>query len=247
MERERLLECLAADAARLRAAAARELAAAVPSCPGWTVADLVSHVGAVYLNKVESIRTGVRPSPWPPPGLAAEEPLALFDRAYDELWRELTERDPAAPAYAWYEPDQTVGFWVRRLAQETVIHRVDAEQAVGEPVAAVPADLAADGIDEVLTRFLAYDLRDGVPDDLPRPDGRSVAVAVGGARWLAVLDPAGVRVASDTAGQAAAQVSGDPEAVLLWLWGRADDEAVRIDGDPTLISLFRVLLVATTQ
>ncbi|MEJ3749915.1 maleylpyruvate isomerase family mycothiol-dependent enzyme [Actinomycetes bacterium KLBMP 9797] len=247
MERERFLECLAADAARLRAAAARDVAAAVPHCPGWTVTDLVQHVATVYLHKVECMRTGVPPSPWPPPGLAAEAPLALFDRAYDELWRELTERDPAAPAYAWYEPDQTVGFWVRRMAHETVIHRVDAEQAAGEAVAAVPADLAADGVDEVLTRFLAYDLRDGVPDDLPRPDGRAVAVAVGGARWLTVLDPTGVRVEPDTAGQAAAQVSGDPESVLLWLWGRAGDEAVRIDGDPTLISHFRAFLVAATQ
>lgn len=245
MRRERFLECLAADEARLRAMVERDLAAPVPNCPGWTAADLVEHVAMVYLHKIECIRTGAQPQAWPPK--VDEQPLALLDRAFDGLWRELTERDPASHAFAWYEPDQTVGFWVRRMAQETVIHRVDAEQAAGEPVADIPADLAADGIDEVLTRFLAYDLRDGVPEELPLPDGRAVAVASGGARWLATLDPGGVRVEPDTAGQPAAQVSGDPQAVLLWLWGRAGDETVRAEGDPALISQLRALLIATTQ
>jgi Mycothiol maleylpyruvate isomerase N-terminal domain len=36
----RLLAYLAADFARLRAVAPADPAAAVPSCPGWTVADI---------------------------------------------------------------------------------------------------------------------------------------------------------------------------------------------------------------
>ena len=47
------------------------------------------------------------------------------------------------------------------MAQETVIHRVDAELAAGEPIAPIPDDLAVDGIDEVLERFLAYGSRGG--------------------------------------------------------------------------------------
>src|SRR5258707_13109966 len=42
------------------------------------------------------------------------------------------------------------------MAQETVIHRIDAELAAGLPVTPVPDDLAADGVDEVLKRMLAY-------------------------------------------------------------------------------------------
>jgi Mycothiol maleylpyruvate isomerase N-terminal domain len=58
MDDSRFLDCLAADYAALRqAAAAAELTAPVPSCPGWTMADLVAHVGVTYLHKVVIMRT----------------------------------------------------------------------------------------------------------------------------------------------------------------------------------------------
>src|SRR5690349_7476552 len=123
MDDTRLLDCLAADFTRLRAVAPTDLAAAVPSCPGWTVADLTRHVGEVYLHKTRAIREGVEPEPWPPKELADEEPLALLDRTYAGLLDELTTRRRDEPAGSWYAPDQTVGFWIRRMAQETVIHR----------------------------------------------------------------------------------------------------------------------------
>ncbi len=64
MEYKRLLECLDADATRLReVAATADLTATVPSCPDWTMADLLRHVGAVYLHKVECMRLGAHPSP----------------------------------------------------------------------------------------------------------------------------------------------------------------------------------------
>ena len=76
MDSARLLESLAADFARLRAVATTtDLTIAVPSCPGWVLADLVGHVGTVYLHKVECLRHGSHPEPWPPPGLADEEPV----------------------------------------------------------------------------------------------------------------------------------------------------------------------------
>ena len=54
MENERFREYLSADFARMRAVAAgADLSATVPSCPEWTLADLLRHVGAVYLHKVE--------------------------------------------------------------------------------------------------------------------------------------------------------------------------------------------------
>ena len=56
MERSRLLDCLAADFARLRAVVPTGPGAAVPTCPGWTVADLTRHVGEVYLHKTLAMR-----------------------------------------------------------------------------------------------------------------------------------------------------------------------------------------------
>ena len=39
--------------------------------------------------------------------------------------------DPAAPSWTWWPDDQTAGFWLRRMAQETAVHRVDVELPLG--------------------------------------------------------------------------------------------------------------------
>src|SRR5262249_19609333 len=140
---------------RLRQVAARDLTAQVPNCPEWTVDDLVRHVAMVYLHKIECMRQMRNPQPWPP-DTSGEPALDLLDRCYTELRAEFDARGPEAPAHPWYLPEQRVGFWYGRMAHETVIHRVDAEQALGEPLAPIPDDLAVDGIDEVLVRFLSY-------------------------------------------------------------------------------------------
>jgi uncharacterized protein (TIGR03083 family) len=130
MEHSRFLACLAADYARLREVASIDPAAAVPTCPGWTVADVTRHVGEVYMHKTLAMRQGAEPEQWPPPSLAEEEPIPLLERAYAELLDEFAARKPEDPAGTWYKPDQTVGFWIRRMAQETVVHRIDAELGV---------------------------------------------------------------------------------------------------------------------
>jgi len=87
MEASRYLDCLAADYGDLRDAVATvEPTVTVPSCPGWTVADLVVHVSQVYLHKAALMRTGEEPQPWPPPHLAAEPPLALPGSARTRRW-----------------------------------------------------------------------------------------------------------------------------------------------------------------
>jgi uncharacterized protein (TIGR03083 family) len=258
MERSRLLECLAADVARLREVAASNLTAAVPSCPGWTVADLVRHVAEVYLHKVECMRLNASPDPWPPADLASEDPIELLDRAYAELAGEFAARDAASPSRTWHEPDQTVGFWIRRMAQETVIHRLDAELALGVPVAAIPEDLAVDGIDEVLKLFAGYGSHVWLEDFEPvlaGAKGRTVIVGVdGGPGWLVRIEATGVDV-SDADPAAAAStavdgtVSGSAVGVLRWLWAResAGVSDVQVEGDEATLTELRNLLVASTQ
>jgi hypothetical protein len=193
------------------------------------------------------MRIGKPPEPWPP-DLTGEDPVVALDRGYRELVAELTERDPAAPTHTWYEPDQTVGFWLRRMAQETVIHRVDAELAAGATLAPIPTELAVDGIDEVLVCFLSFHSH-GWPEDFGQTlagcDGRTVSVDAGAAAWSVRLTPAGVDVTSD--GAADARAYGTPDELLLWLWRRAADEAVRREGDPELVATLRQLLGTATQ
>jgi uncharacterized protein (TIGR03083 family) len=251
MEPTRFLDCLAADESRLRDLGSRDLTAAVPTCPGWTVADLVEHVAMVYLHKVESMRRGgVSESSWPP-DVSGEEPLALLDKAYDSLVAEFAARDVTdGPAGTWYDPDQTVGFWIRRMAQETVIHRVDAELAAGEPVAAIPDDLALDDIDEVLVVFLSYGSRkwhDYFAEQLPAI-AETVLVTTADRGWLVRLDADGVSVEAALAtAEAQATVGGTPQEVLLWLWGRGAEDSVQRSGDGSVLGRLRRLLKTATQ
>lgn len=249
METTRVRECLGADLDRLRQVAAGDLGAQVPTCPDWRMADLLRHVANVYLHKVESMRLGALPDPWPPPGRPEEEPLAMFDRAGAELLAEFDARPVSERAGHWYKPDQTVGCLLRRMAHETVIHRVDAELAAGEPVAPIPADLAVDGVDEVLVVVLGY-LSHRWPvefADLPRDrPGPAVRVQAGDHGWLLTPTPAGVEVTAGGEGDAAATVDGDPPAVLQWLWGRPA-RGVRVAGDPGTIARFQGLLREAAQ
>ncbi len=249
METSRLLTFLADHFTRLRDVAAKDLTAAVPSCPGWTVTDLARHVAEVYLHKAAAMREQRLPTPWPP-DLSGEEPIALLDRAYAELLAELDRRSPEDPAWTWHQPDQTVRFWVRRMAQETVIHRVDTELALGGASAPIADDLAVDGIDEVLRIFLGYGTetwRDDFGDQLTDWGDRSVLVTTDGGRWRLAVRPTGVVVTGDDGDGAAATIQGAPAPLLLWLWNRGGQAEVTVGGDQSLVDQLRRLLVMATQ
>jgi hypothetical protein len=108
-----------------------------------------------------------------------------------------------------YPRHQTVGFWIRRMSQETVIHHTDAELGTGQPVAPVPADLAGDGSDELLKVFVAYSVAtrgDYFTDILAGSPGRTYAVRTEGAAWRVRTGP-GLFAVQDGAGDDAADVT----------------------------------------
>ena len=252
MDDSRYLECLAADYGDLRdAAAAVELTVPVPTCPGWTMGDLVFHVAEVYLHKVTVMRTGEWPEQWPPPGTEQEAELPLLGRAYGELIAEFSARQPTDATPTWYDPDQTVAFWIRRMAQETVIHRIDAELAAGLPVTPVPDDLAVDGVDEVLNRFLGYDVEalDQVKGGHLATDGSqdTITVLAGQAAWTVRPSPSKVVIEDGASNDPRVVIAAPPDPMLRWLWGRADDNAVRVTGDLAWADYLRRMLTAVTQ
>lgn len=239
------LECLEADYTRLREVV--DLSAPVPSCPGWTGDDLVRHVAEVYLHKTETMRQGAWPRPWPPS--LPEDSLAALDDAYGQLVGELSARKPSDTALTWYGPDQTVGFWLRRMAQETVIHRLDAELTAGVAHAPVPSDLADDGVDELLECFLAYASEED-PEEmgalLADCDGRTVQISTEEGGWQVQLGPDVVTVERGHF-DAEAMVAGEAGAVLRWVWRRTGDEDVQLGGNRWVIGKLRALLGVTTQ
>jgi uncharacterized protein (TIGR03083 family) len=257
----RYLELVRSEADLLAdTAALHDLDAAVPPCPGWTVRDAVLHTAEVYLHKISSTRNGVMPKPWPPepwpPAEAVADPVGFFRRAQGELLTEFESRDPDSHSATWWPPDQTVGFWCRRMAQETAIHRADVESA-GGAITPIDPELALDGVDELLGLMLEGDWSDVTPEEWGDVDpqagaGRPIELRSGERRWRVVAHPD----RNDVTGVAGEPVDGPPaeatvEAgasdLLLWAWGRAPDSAVTIDGDPSLVKALRDRLVLATQ
>src|SRR4051812_48184059 len=117
---ESYLDHLRAEAGRLSAVARQsDLAADVPTCPGWTIEDLVGHCADVYAHKIQILRLGRAPSPEervePPTGAAV---LDYHDEQVSDLVKELEQRGAADPAYTWFPGESSTGFWFRRMAQE---------------------------------------------------------------------------------------------------------------------------------
>jgi uncharacterized protein (TIGR03083 family) len=235
MDSARFLTCLKADYTRMREVVQGHYDARVPTCPDWTVADLTRHVAQVYLHKVELIRNGKQPETWPPAEFEKTDPVLLLDRGYTALTAEFAARKPSDPTKTWYTPDQTIGWWIRRMAQETVIHRIDAELACGALVAPVPDDLAVDGVDELLKVFVGWAYSQW-PEDfteaLKDSPGHSYAVRIDSvadsspASWLIRTARDRLTVTGGTGEETAepvtadVTVSGTPTAVLRWAWNR---------------------------
>ncbi len=245
MTPETYLAHLRRDAERMAALAGGGLAADVPACPGWTVGEALVHTGEVYSHKVACMRLPGGPQStddWDHGPGEGGDAVAWFRARLDELTDELAARGADAPAYTWYEPDQTVGFWFRRMAQETAVHRVDVESGF-DAVSPVADDLAVDGIDEVLDLFLRYQHEDVGPDG---PGRGTVAVRTGDHIWRSTLTADDVELSREP-GHADAVVSGEPSELLLWLWGRRPDTAVTREGEDDLLRGFRERLRVVTQ
>ncbi len=239
------LRHLDADGQRLREIAAPHLDADVPSCPGWTVTDLVDHVGEVYLHKVHCLRHG-RPSAWPAER-PEQPPLDKLESAHSALLAELRARDETTEAYTWWPAEQTAGFWARRMAQESVVHRIDAEQAADD-VTSIDASLALDGVDEVLTRFLGDP---GLGWPVAEIPPATVVLQTRDRSWTVCLESDSVAVEPGTVGDKAdatdAVVAGDPVDLLLWLWGRGPIDALRTDGSAATLTLLSERMAVATQ
>ena len=141
-------------------AAAIDLSSPVPGCPEWTVHHLLSHLVGVYRYVVAGLDTGTAPElksgSWGDIAKDADV-REVLRHEHARLRDRLGARGSDSPAWTWWPAEQTAGFWHRRIAQETAVHRWDAESAVSGPEGARPIDavLASDGIDEMLGWLLS--------------------------------------------------------------------------------------------
>jgi uncharacterized protein (TIGR03083 family) len=126
------LEAIRGESLRILELARRDRDRPVPQYPGWTMAELLSHVGSVLGRTTLICRE--RPTerisgPRPPEG---SDVLAWYEAILAEMLSTLEESDPDTPVWGFW-PGPCIGLWERRMVVETGLHRWDAEQAFGEP------------------------------------------------------------------------------------------------------------------
>ena len=159
---------------------------------------------------------------------ADTELLAWCREGGEWLQGVLAAADPATPVWTW-ATQKDVAFVQRRMAQETAVHRVDAEQAAGAPASIDPA-LAVDGVDEFF-QFFPVGKRDRAT-----PLGGSVhlhATDTDG-EWLVAEAGGGLAFSRGHAkGDAAAR--GTASDLLLLLWRRRDPGDVEVLGDAAVL------------
>jgi uncharacterized protein (TIGR03083 family) len=213
--------------------------AAVPSCPDWKVADLLAHIGRIHrwVTGILVDRKGERGEHWsenePPP---PDELLGWFAGGVDPLADALRESGPNVEVWTW-TPDQTSGFWARRQAVETAVHRYDAQLAAGAP-APVERDLAVDGVDELFDLIPYWPWASRV-----KGDGETLHFHCtdGEGEWFVRLHPEGVTVTREHAkGDVAAR--GSASDLLLFLYGRVSAEQLDVFGDAALLAHWRELV-----
>jgi len=220
--------------------------AEVPGCPELTLSETLRHVGSVHRVTRLWIQLGHRPDQWQRAPLDGD--LVGFVRSgLSELLIELSRHAPTDPCDTWWPADRTHGFWRRRMAHETTVHRVDVQAAAGGPVHPIDQDVALDGIDELL--FLWFSHRLGELK-ISLPQEGAVALSAGDRHWLAIFDGPRCLARRGTeadARSADAVVSGEPQEVYLWSWGRLPDQSVRISGDQEAVGQLWTLLRPATQ
>lgn len=205
----------------------------VPTCPDWDVAGLLAHTARVY-GFVEATRAaGSAEAPVRVPGPEPDDTVIdAFVEAGDALSRGLRESAGDAPLWSW-TPDATVGFWRRRTAFETIIHRVDLELAIGLAPGAVDADLAADGIDEWLDSYV-------IGREQWRSIGHDTASVhlhctdADGEWMLRIAEGQAVLTREHAKGDVA--VRGPAWPLLLAGWRRAGTDGLEVFGDGELFA-----------
>lgn len=233
-----LLEQISDRSAALREAAARvDLAAPVPGCPGWSVRDLVAHLGEV--QRFWAVVAAAGPRQQPPgddevPGrLPSGDLLAWSEESTGALLAALRQAGPGQGCWTWWAaspaPQDTTAV-ARHQVQEAAVHARDAQAAAGS-TAPLPAAIALDGVDEFLTVSLG-----AMAGWQPWPhDPAQVAFrAAEGASWLVSLERGGGGVTRPPDGAlpgADAVITGSASDLVLFLYGREGAEPVRVEGD----------------
>jgi uncharacterized protein (TIGR03083 family) len=214
----------------------------VPTCPDWTLRQLITHVGRAHRWAAAIVATrAAEPIPFRevPDGRLPDDPAARPAWLRDGAAR-LAEAvsTGASPVWTHLGPGPA-SYWARRMAHETAVHRADGQIAVGiRPV--IDPVIAADGIAEWLGFLPTVRAWEQPERPSPVPDGKVVHFHVTDegvdGEWLILGGRGGVAVETGH-GKGDMALRGPASDVLLVLLRRLppDDPAVQVLGDRALL------------
>jgi uncharacterized protein (TIGR03083 family) len=232
-----------ADALR---AGGGDVSTPVPSCPGWSIAKLVKHTGTAQRWACTIVETHAT-EPVSPQSLdlglgegTERDANALADWFVDGATRladVLVAADPTLEVWSWAGHNRA-GFWSRRMAHETAMHRWDAQHARGQ-AGPIDGELSVDGIQERFDNLAGTVARGAAP---MTGDGETVHLHCTDrdGEWLVRLAPDGPEI---THGHAKGDVAarGSASDLLLMVYGRIPTDAVEVFGDAALLARFQQL------
>ena len=225
----------------LRSAAAGNLDAGVPGCPGWSVRDLVVHLGEVHLFWTAAVAAGPAAGPPDEEAIGDREPhgdlLTWSAGATSALIGALMDAGPERECWTWWESSgapMTAGAVARHQVQEAAVHALDAQQAAGQDEPLPPA-LAADGVGEFLTVGL------GTMGPWPHDPATVLLSAADGGDWLLRLrrdrlqilplpDADSGPISPDTT------ITASPSDLVLAFYRRHGPGRLLVAGDWTLVT-----------
>jgi uncharacterized protein (TIGR03083 family) len=212
----------------------------VPTCPGWTLTQLLRHVGRGDRWAAEIVRErldhfldprsveGGKPPPDPAGAISWLHGGA--QRLVDAV--ELSGAETPVWTFLGTRP---ATWWIRRRLHETAVHRADAAIATGSEFT-LDADIAADGITEWLERVAIQAGSNGAP--LPLEDGNTLHLhatdpGLGDAgEWTISVDE-GAITWSHAHGKGSAALRGGATELLLAILRRVPvaDTGIELFGD----------------
>lgn len=237
------LDVLRTRGDRLAATPPEALEARVPGCPEWNVGELLAHVGFVYRWVAATVRAGEhervsRSSIETGPAGAAV--VSWFADALDEVRTTLSQADPDAPVqtFVGVQPGR---FYLRRMAQETLVHDWDAQSASGDPEP-IPAELAIDGVDEALVVYLPrkFDYEAVAPGTTLHLHATDIPEGNPSGEWMLTFGTDAETSRFEHGHRKAdAAVRGSASDLLLFLFGRVPAGRLECFGDPSLPATFQ--------
>ena len=151
-------------------------ATAVPTCPGWSLKQLLRHVGRGdrWAAQIVSERRdgyldprtveGGKPPPDP------DDAISWLQGGAQRLVDAVEQAGVETPVWTFLGP-RPANWWIRRRLHEVAVHRADAAIALGRDFTLEP-DVAADGITEWLERVAIQAGSDGAA--LPLEEGNTM-------------------------------------------------------------------------